>query len=97
MYTNDLGTEIEETEIPEEYRELAEEWREKLVEAVAETDEELTLKYLEGEEITEAELKEGIRRATVNVEFYQYYVAQHLRTKGFNYYWTLFLITCHHR
>ncbi|HFQ0208954.1 TPA: elongation factor G [Enterococcus faecium] len=82
MYTNDLGTEIEETEIPEEYRELAEEWREKLVEAVAETDGELTLKYLEGEEITEAELKEGIRRATVNVEFYPVLCGSAFKNKG---------------
>ncbi|MDQ8614555.1 elongation factor G [Enterococcus sp. FR165] len=82
MYTNDLGTEIEETEIPEEYRKLAEEWREKLVEAVAETDEELTLKYLEGEEITEAELKEGIRRATVNVEFYPVLCGSAFKNKG---------------
>ncbi|HDT7510356.1 TPA: elongation factor G [Enterococcus faecium] len=82
MHTNDLGTEIEETEIPEEYRELAEEWREKLVEAVAETDEELTLKYLEGEEITEAELKEGIRRATVNVEFYPVLCGSAFKNKG---------------
>lgn len=82
MYTNDLGTEIEEIEIPEEYRELAEEWREKLVEAVAETDEELTLKYLEGEEITEAELKEGIRRATVNVEFYPVLCGSAFKNKG---------------
>ncbi|HFM8516140.1 TPA: elongation factor G [Enterococcus faecium] len=82
MYTNDLGTEIEETEIPEEYRELAEEWREKLVEAVAETDEELTLKYLKGEEITEAELKEGIRRATVNVEFYPVLCGSAFKNKG---------------
>ncbi|MBX8921502.1 elongation factor G [Enterococcus faecium] len=82
MYTNDLGTEIEETEIPEEYRDLAEEWREKLVEAVAETDEELTLKYLEGEEITEAELKEGIRRATVNVEFYPVLCGSAFKNKG---------------
>ncbi|EMQ1323165.1 elongation factor G [Enterococcus faecium] len=82
MYTNDLETEIEETEIPEEYRELAEEWREKLVEAVAETDEELTLKYLEGEEITEAELKEGIRRATVNVEFYPVLCGSAFKNKG---------------
>ncbi|HAW88624.1 MAG TPA: elongation factor G, partial [Enterococcus sp.] len=65
-----------------EYRELAEEWREKLVEAVAETDEELTLKYLEGEEITEAELKEGIRRATVNVEFYPVLCGSAFKNKG---------------
>ena len=82
MYTNDLGTEIEETEIPEEYRELAEEWREKLVEAVAETVEELTLKYLEVEEITESELKEGIRRATVNVEFYPVLCGSAFKNKG---------------
>lgn len=82
IYTNDLGTEIEETEIPEEYRELAEEWREKLVEAVAETDEELTMKYLEGEEITETELKEGIRRATTAVEFYPVLCGSAFKNKG---------------
>ena len=82
IYTNDLGTEIEETEIPEEYRELAEEWREKLVEAVAETDEELTMKYLEGEEITEQELKEGIRRATTAVEFYPVLCGSAFKNKG---------------
>ena len=82
IYTNDLGTEIEEREIPEEYRELAEEWREKLVEAVAETDEDLTLKYLEGEEITEAELKEGIRRATLNVDFYPVLCGSAFKNKG---------------
>ncbi len=64
IYTNDLGTEIQETEIPEEYQEQAEEWREKLVEAVADTDEDLMMKFLEGEEITEEELKAGIRNAT---------------------------------
>ncbi|HJD14973.1 MAG TPA: elongation factor G [Candidatus Enterococcus stercoripullorum] len=82
IYTNDLGTEIEETEIPEEYRELAEEWHEKLVEAVAETDEELTMKYLEGEEITEQELKEGIRRATTAVEFYPVLCGSAFKNKG---------------
>ena len=82
IYTNDLGTEIEEREIPEEYRELAEEWREKFVESVAETDEDLTLKYLEGEEITEAELKEGIRRATLNVDFYPVLCGSAFKNKG---------------
>ncbi|MGM0214035.1 elongation factor G [Enterococcus sp. AZ109] len=82
IYANDLGTEIEETDIPEEYQELAQEWHEKLVEAVAETDEELTMKYLEGEEITEAELKEGIRKATVNVEFYPVLCGSAFKNKG---------------
>ncbi len=82
IYTNDLGTEIQETEIPEEYRELAEEWHEKLVEAVAETDEDLTMKFLEGEEITVEELKEGIRKATVAVEFYPVMCGTAFKNKG---------------
>ena len=65
IYTNDLGTDIQETEIPEEYLEQAQEWREKLVEAVAETDEELMMKYLEGEELTEEEIKKGLRAGTI--------------------------------
>ena len=63
MYTNDLGTDMEVGEIPEEYKEQAEEYREKLVEAVAELDEDLMEKYLEGEEITKEELKAAIRKA----------------------------------
>ncbi|WP_326717158.1 elongation factor G [Vagococcus jeotgali] len=82
MYTNDLGTDIQETEIPEEYMEQAIEWREKLVEAVAETDEDLMMKYLDGEEITIDELKDGIRRATINVEFYPVLVGSAFKNKG---------------
>ncbi|TPO31573.1 elongation factor G, partial [Salmonella enterica subsp. enterica serovar Typhimurium] len=52
IYKDDLGVEMEETDIPEDMKELAAEWREKLVESVAETDEELMMKYLEGEELT---------------------------------------------
>ena len=82
IYTNDLGTEIQETEIPEEYKELAEEWREKLVEAVADTDEELMMKFLEGEEITEEELKAGIRQATLTVEFFPVLCGSAFKNKG---------------
>ncbi len=66
VYTDDLGNTIDESDIPEDLRELAEEWHEKMVEAIAETDEELTLKYLEGEEITVDELKAALRAATVS-------------------------------
>ena len=52
----------------------AEEYREKLVEAVAELDEDLMEKYLGGEEITKEELKAAIRKGTVNVEFYPSYL-----------------------
>ena len=82
IYTNDLGTEIQETEIPEEYLEQAQEWREKLVEAVAETDEDLMMKYLDGEEITEAELKAGIRQATINVDFFPVMAGSAFKNKG---------------
>ncbi|UUV98426.1 elongation factor G [Vagococcus luciliae] len=82
IYTNDLGTDIQESDIPEEYVDMANEWREKLVEAVAETDEELMMKYLEGEEITEEELKQGIRRATINVEFFPVLAGSAFKNKG---------------
>ena len=82
IYTNDLGTEIQETEIPEEYKELAEEWREKLVEAVADTDEDLMMKFLEGEEITDEELKAGIRNATLSVDFYPVLCGSAFKNKG---------------
>ncbi|WP_419954794.1 elongation factor G [Neobacillus niacini] len=82
FYSNDLGTDIEVGEIPEDYRELAEEWREKLVEAVAELDEELMEKYLGGEEITIEELKAGIRKGTVNVEFYPVICGSAFKNKG---------------
>ena len=79
IYTNDLGTDIQETDIPEDLQDLAEEWREKLVEAVAETDEALMERYLEGEEISEAELKAAIRKATCAVEFYWYFTIRFIR------------------
>jgi elongation factor G len=65
MYNNDLGTDIEDTEIPEEVRELAQEYRAKLIESVAETDEALIEKYLEGEELTEAEIRAALRKGTI--------------------------------
>lgn len=82
IYTNDLGTDILEEDIPAEYLEQANEYREKLVEAVAETDEELMMKYLEGEEITEAELKAAIRKATINVEFFPVLCGSAFKNKG---------------
>lgn len=82
IYTNDLGTDIQETDIPEDLQDLAEEWREKLVEAVAETDEELMERYLEGDEITEAELKASIRKATCAVEFYPVLCGSAFKNKG---------------
>jgi len=65
IYTNDLGTDIQETEIPEDVRQLAEEYYQKLIESVAETDDALTEKYLEGEDLTEVELVTALRQGTI--------------------------------
>ena len=81
-YTNDLGTDIQEIEIPADYQDLADEWRLKLVEAVAETDEELMMAYLEGEEIDVPTLKAGIRKATVTAEFYPVFCGSAFKNKG---------------
>ncbi|PLS10292.1 elongation factor G [Neobacillus cucumis] len=82
FYSNDLGTDIEVREIPEEFRAQAEEYHEKLVEAVAELDEELMEKYLGGEEISKEELKAAIRKGTVNVEFYPVICGSAFKNKG---------------
>ncbi|MGL5921813.1 elongation factor G [Chroococcidiopsis sp.] len=65
IYGNDQGTDIQEVDIPADLQELAQEYRTKLVEAVAETDEALLEKYLEGEELTEAEIRKGLRQGTI--------------------------------
>ena len=82
IYKDDLGKDIEITEIPEDMKELAEEWREKMVEAVAETDEELMMKYLEGEEITEEEIKAAIRKATIACEMNPVFCGSSYKNKG---------------
>lgn len=66
IYKDDLGNEIEDTEIPEEIKEVADEYRHKLVEAVAETDEHLLEKYFEEGDLTEEEVKAGLRKGTIN-------------------------------
>ena len=68
MYKNDEGTEIEVVDIPADMVDKANEYREVMIEAVAETDEDLMMKYLEGEEITIDELKVAIRKATIACE-----------------------------
>ncbi|AUZ24896.1 elongation factor G [Bacillus cabrialesii] len=82
FYEDDLGTRSDAKEIPEEYKEQAEELRNSLIEAVCELDEELMDKYLEGEEITIDELKAGIRKGTLNVEFYPVLVGSAFKNKG---------------
>jgi len=65
IYSNDLGTDIKETEIPEAMQEQADEYRALLVEAIAEVDDDVMERYLEGEDISEADIRAGIRKATI--------------------------------
>lgn len=82
FYKDELGTNFETGEIPEDLVEQAEEQRAKLIEAVADFDEDIMMKYLEGEEITVDELKAAIRKATLQVEFYPVLCGSAFKNKG---------------
>ena len=82
FYLDDLGTRSEAREIPEEYKEKAEEYRTALVEAVAELDEELMMKYLEGEELTVDVIKAALRKGTCNVEITPVLCGSSYKNKG---------------
>ena len=82
LYANDLGTDIQETEIPEDLKELVEEYRVKLVEAVAESDDGLMEKYLEGEELTNEEIKQGLRVGTISGAIVQVLCGSAFKNKG---------------
>ncbi|EFI85196.1 Vegetative protein 19 [Listeria grayi] len=81
-YEDDLGNDPHIKEIPEDLKDLADEYHGKLIEAVAELDEELMMKYLEGEEITKDELKAAIRKGTLAVEFYPVVCGTAFKNKG---------------
>jgi elongation factor G len=82
VYKDDLGKEIEEVEIPEDMKELAEEYRAAMVEAIAELDEELMMKYLDGEEISEEELKAVLRKGVINNEIVPVVCGSSYKNKG---------------
>lgn len=82
VYEDDLGTRSVAGEIPDQYKEQAEEYHEKLIEAVSEFDEDLMVKYLEGEEITTDELKAAVRKGTCDVSFYPVLCGSAFKNKG---------------
>jgi elongation factor G len=82
IYKDDLGREIEVTDIPEEYVEQAKEWRGHLLEAVAENDEVLMEKYLGGEELTVEEITDAIRKATLANDLVPMLCGSALKNKG---------------
>ena len=82
IYKDELGKEFEITDIPAEMSELAEEWREKLIDSVAAADDDLMMKFLEGEEITVKEIKEVIRKETVAGRMVPMFCGSAYRNKG---------------
>ncbi len=82
VFTDELGASPEVTEVPAEYVEEATKAREHLVERIAETDDELTMKFLEGEEITNADLYRALRKAVINGEIVPVLCGTALRNKG---------------
>src|SRR5687768_1550685 len=82
IYTDDLGTTSEQTELPADMQAEAKAQRDRLIEQIAETDEELTLKYLEGEEIGVADLKAALRRATIAGKLVPVLCGAALKNKG---------------
>jgi len=82
MYKDDLGKEVEVTEVPADMKDKAKEYREKLIEAVSEINEDLMMKYLEGEEPTEQEIRDAIRAGTISVKFNPVVCGSSYRNKG---------------
>ncbi|MBW8011221.1 MAG: elongation factor G [Chloroflexi bacterium] len=82
IWEDDLGKDPLETDIPSELLADAEQMRERMVEAIAETDEELTLKYLEGKEISVQELKTALRKAVIANQATPVYCGSSLKNKG---------------
>ncbi|PTJ07969.1 elongation factor G [Staphylococcus simulans] len=82
QYNGEFGEEVVEIEIPEDYKAKAAEARETLIESVAEVNEDLMEKYLEGEEISVDELKAAIRQATLDIEFYPVLCGTAFKNKG---------------
>ena len=82
IYYDDMGKDMRVEPIPADMVDLAQEWHDKMVEAIASTDDELMMKYLEGEEITVAELKTALRKATINNEIVPVVCGTSYRNKG---------------
>ncbi|MBQ9180121.1 MAG: elongation factor G [Firmicutes bacterium] len=82
IYKDDLGKEFDITEIPDDLKADAEEWREKMLESVAETDEDLMMKFLEGEEITPKEIRAQIRKLTIAGEMVPVTCGSAYKNKG---------------
>jgi len=82
IYTNNLGTDIQVTDIPEEYKEIAAKYRQELIEQIAETDDALMEKFFMGEEFTIEEMKAGIRKGCISMQIFPACCGSALANKG---------------
>ena len=82
IYRDEIGKDIEEIDIPADLVELANEWRGKLLESVADSDDVLMEKYLEGEELTEDEVKSGLRKGTLSGKIVPMVCGSAFKNKG---------------
>jgi elongation factor G len=82
VWVDEMGTKFEEQEIPEELLDKVKKYREEMIERVAETDDNLTMKFLEGQEISEEEIQKAIRSATVSGKFFPVLCGAALQNKG---------------
>ena len=82
IYNDELGEDISEVDVPADMAEQAEEYHVAMVEAICETDEELMMRYLDGEEIEVDELKKALRKAVCNVEIIPVFCGTAYRNKG---------------
>jgi elongation factor G len=82
LFTNEMGTDVVEEEIPEEFRDKADEYREKMIEALSDIDDELMMKYLEGKDIPEEDIRKALRKACVEVQMTPVLCGSSYRNKG---------------
>jgi elongation factor G len=82
IFTNDIGNDVREEDIPEDIQDKAQEYREKMLEALSDIDEDIMMKYLEGEEIPEEDLRRAIRKACVEVKMTPVLCGSSYRNKG---------------
>ncbi len=82
IYVDEMGTTMDETEIPADLQEMAEEYHAKMVEAAAECDDELMMKYLDGEELTQKEIMLGLRKGTIDGKLNPVLCGTSYRNKG---------------
>jgi len=93
-YADELGTRMELEEIPQAYVDEAQKWRERLVESLAEVDDEIMEAYLDGKEVSREKIKEALRFGTINLKLVPLLCGSALKIRAFSCCWMRSSITC---